>query len=138
MGVLVEVGLPSQDEVDSLAGDELDAVLLELERVARRVEAARLAVIDRADRDARFLADGHRSTAAWVRAVTNCSPATSRRRAQAARALRDLPRVGEALGAGEVGVDQVHELARLHSNPRCGDLVAGSELVLLRAARELE
>jgi len=138
MGVQVEVRLPSEDEIASLVGGEHDELLLKLERVGRMVEAAKLGVIDHADRQARFLADGHRSTAAWVRAVTNCSPGESRRRARAARALHDLPAVRDALRAGDVGVDQVHEIARLHANPRCGGLVADSEAILLHAARQLE
>src|SRR5690349_7858742 len=100
MGVGVGVRLPSQDEIAVLSGGELDEVLLDLERLGRMVEAAKLDVIDRADREGRFLADGHRSTAGWVRAVTNCSPATSRRQARAARALRDLAETRAVLWAG--------------------------------------
>ena len=138
MGVVVGVRVPSEDEIASLVGSEHDELLLQLERLGRMVEAAKLGVIDHADRQARFLADGHRSTAAWTRAVTNCSPAASRRRARAARALRDLPGFRDALGAGDVGVDQVNEIARLHGNPRCGSQVADSEAILLEAARQLE
>jgi hypothetical protein len=138
MSVQVAMRLPSGGDIAALAGAELDELLLELERIGRMVEAAKLDVIDHAERQARFLADGHRSTAAWTRAVTNCSPAQSRRRVRAARALRDLPGFGDALRAGEVGVDQVNEIARLHANPRCGGQVAESETILLRAARELE
>lgn len=138
MGVEVAVRLPSEAEIASLVGGEHDDLLLELERIGRMVEAAKLAVIDHADRQARFLNDGHRSTAAWTRAVTNCSPAESRRRARAARALRDLHGFRDALGAGTVGVDQVNEIARLHANPRCGNQVADSEAIFLDAARQLE
>ena len=118
MGERVEVGLPSEDEIASLVGSEHDELLLGLERIGRMVEAAKLGVIDHADREGRFLADGHRSTAAWTRAVTNCSPAESRRRARAARALRDLAAFRDALRAGEVGVDQVNEISRLHATTR--------------------
>jgi hypothetical protein len=57
---------------------------------------------------------------------------------RAARALRDLGEFRGALRAGDVGVDQVNEIARLHANPRCGGQVADSEAILLQAARELE
>lgn len=70
--------------------------------------------------------------------MTNCSPGASRRRARAARALSDLRVVRAALWAGEVGVDQVDEVARLHANPRCGGQVVGSESILLQAAQQLE
>lgn len=52
MGVGVEVGLPSEEEIGSLAGAELDEVLLRLERLGRMVEAAKSAVINQADRQA--------------------------------------------------------------------------------------
>jgi hypothetical protein len=138
MGVGVAVRLPSEDEIASLVGSEHDELLLELERIGRMVEAAKLGVIDHADRRARFVADGHRSTAAWTRAVTNCSPAESRRKVRAARALRDLSGFRVALSSGDVGIDQVNEIARLHANPRCGGQVADSEAILLQAARQLE
>jgi hypothetical protein len=138
MGVGAEVWLPSEDEIASLVGGEHDELLLELERIGRMVEAAKLGGIDHADDRAQFLADGHRSTAAWTRAVTNCSPAESRRTVRAARALRDVPGLRDALRTGDVGVDQVHEIARLHANPRCGGQVADSEAIFLQAARELE
>ena len=63
--------MPSENEIAALADDELDELLLGLERIGRMVEAAKLGVIDHGDRRGRCLADGHRSTAAWVRAVTN-------------------------------------------------------------------
>ena len=115
MGVRVEVRLPSEDEIASLVGSEHDELLLELERIGRMLEAAKLGVIDHADHRARFLADGHRSTAAWTRAITNCSPAESRRKVRAARALRDLSGFRDALTTGDVGIDQVNEIARLHA-----------------------
>ena len=49
-----------------------------------------------------------------------------------------LPSFRAALRDGTVGVDQVDEVARLHANPRCGRQVAGSEEILLDAARQLE
>jgi hypothetical protein len=103
--------LPSEEEVASLVGADHDQLLVELERIGRMVQAAKLRVIDHADREARFLADGHRNSAAWTRAVTNCSPAESRKRVRAARALRDLPSIRAALRQGTVGVDQVDEVA---------------------------
>ena len=85
MGARVEVRLPSDEEIASLVGGEHDDVLAEMERIGRMVQAAKLGVIDHADLSARFLADGHRNSAAWTRAVTNCSPGESRRRVRAAR-----------------------------------------------------
>ncbi|HZB43234.1 MAG TPA: DUF222 domain-containing protein [Ilumatobacter sp.] len=138
MPAVVGVTLPTEDEIASLSGREHDDVLAELERIGRKIHAAKLDVINHADREARFLADGHRNSAAWTRAVTNCSPSESRKRVRGARALRELAMFREALHVGSVGVDQLNEVARLHANPRCGREVAGSEQILLDAARQLE
>jgi hypothetical protein len=138
MPTAVGVTLPTEDEIASLSGREHDELLAELERIGRKVHAAKLDVINHADREARFLSDGHRNSAAWTRAVTNCSPGESRKRVRAAHAIRNLPSVGDALRQGTVGVDQLNEVARLHANPRCGRKVADSEGILLDAARQLE
>jgi hypothetical protein len=138
MGLAVEVSLPTVDEIGSFVGRQHDDALWELELVRRRVEAAISDVIDHADRSGHFAADGHRNSAAWVRAVTNCSPAESRARIRTVRALRALPATRDALHAGTVGVDQVRELARVHANRRCAALLPESETILLNAARELQ
>jgi hypothetical protein len=52
--------------------------------------------------------------------------------------LRDLDTTRAEFRAGRVGVAQIHELARVGSNPRCRDQLAGSEQVLLDAAKALE
>jgi hypothetical protein len=54
------VRLPSEEEIASLVGGDHDELLVELERIGRMVQAAKLGVIDHADREDRFLADGHR------------------------------------------------------------------------------
>jgi hypothetical protein len=138
MPATVGVTLPTEDEIAALVGSEHDDLLVELERIDRMVQAAKLGVIDHADREGRFLADGHRNSAAWTRAVTNCSPGESRKRVRASRALGDLALFRAALREGTVGVDQVNEIARLHANPRCGSQVADSEAIFLDAARQLE
>lgn len=137
-GLQIEVRLPTAEEIESIAGRQHDDALFELERVRRRLESAIAAVIDHADRTAHYLDDDHRNVAAWTRAVTNCSPGESRRRAQTARALRVLPSVKTGLADATLGVDQVRELARLNANPRAAEHLPGSETVLLEAARQLE
>src|SRR5262245_61319767 len=71
-------------------------------------------------------------------AVTNCSPGDAARRHSTARVLRLMPAVGAEFRAGRVGVAQVQLLAKLAANPRCRDQLAGSEAVLLQAARDLQ
>jgi len=138
MPTALGVRLPTAEEIAALVGSEHDDLLLELEVMNRKLQSAILGVIDHADREARFLSDGHRNSAAWTRAVTNCSPGESRRRVRAIRALRDLHSFRDALQEGSVGVEQVNEVARLHANPRCGSQVSASEEILLDAARQLQ
>src|SRR6478609_4292352 len=107
MGLTVDVTLPSAEEIESLVGSDHDEVLLALERVRRRVDASIADVVDHADRHAQYLADGHRNSAGWIRAVTNWSPGESRRRTRVVRALRDLPSFRDHLRDGTVGVEQV-------------------------------
>ena len=134
---IVSVRLPSVDEVAALDGREIDSVYWELEQARRRIEAAMADVMDRCEHTSHHLVDGHRSAKAWSMATTNCSPGEALQRHQTARVLRELPATRDEFRAGQVGVAQVHELARLGANPRCNDQLAGSEQVLLDAARQL-
>ena len=137
-GTPVTLSLPSVDDVAGLDGAGLDAMLWELEVARRKLTSAIVSVVDQCDRTGHYLADGHRTVKAWNSAITNSSPAESSRRHKLARSLRDLTVVGDELAAGTVGVDQVVELAFLHTNPRCADQLAGSEQILLDAAKALE
>ena len=134
----MSVVLPSDEELESLEGRELDEALAGLDRMLRRVEHAIGVVVGRCDRSGHFVADGHRSPRGWAMAVTNCSPGEATRRHRTASLLGLLPAVGDALRAGRIGVAQVHLLAKLAANPRCRDQLPGSERVLLDAAQQLQ
>lgn len=94
-----------------------------LERERRRNEAETVAVLDEADRRGVFSVDGHRSIRPWAAATVRWSDSEIRDRCRTVILVRDVPDVGVELGAGRLGVAQVHELARLRANPRCGDQV---------------
>src|SRR5215207_9838180 len=134
----VELVLPSTEEIEALEGAELDAALWALEQARRRIEGATAEVVGRSDRSAHFMLDGHRSVKAWTMAVTNCSPAEAARRDKTARLVHMWPEVGEQFRNAEIGVAQVHELARLGANPRCGQQLAESGAVLVEAAQQLQ
>lgn len=129
------IELPSAAEVAALSGADLDHALVAVERARREVEAAYVAVLDRADETRRFEADGHAGVRGWASALTNTGSVELHRRLQTMRSLRDLPEVAEALAAGEVGIEQVREIAKLHANPRTRDLTIEGETKLLRHAR---
>lgn len=136
--VAMVIDIPSTEELEALDGRQLDDVLTRLNVATRQVESAIVAAAAECERRSHHLADGHRTVSAWILATTNCSPGEATARARTARALRSLPEVRTEFAAGRVGVAQVREIARLAANPRCGELVGGSERVLLDAAQSLE
>lgn len=133
----MSVVLPSDDQIDALEGRQLDDAMWQIEQIRRQLEATAARLTRQCDRTGHFVADGHRSPRAWAMAVTNCSPGEAARRHRTGRLLDLLPDVRAEFRAGRVGVAQVHELARLASNPRCRDQLPGSEQVLLDAAKQL-
>jgi len=82
------------------------------------MRALQVEVVDRIERRGLHRLDGHRSAKVMVRHVAHLSEPEARRRASAARALRELPEVKAAFSAGRVGACQVDRIARAHSNIR--------------------
>lgn len=116
----------------------LDNKVRELDVAQRRIEAAIVRATEHADRSAHYLGDGHRTVSSWVMATTNCTRGEAIARKRSATLLCELTTVADEFAAGRVGIAQVRELARLAANPRSGDQVAGSEDLLLDAAKSLE
>jgi hypothetical protein len=135
VGMEVVSTFPSAVEVAELSGADLDHALVAIERARREVEAAYLAVIDRAETTKRYTNDGHAGVRGWVSALANIGSVELHRRLQTMRAVRELPDVAAALAGGEVGVDQVREIAKLHANPRTRQLTIDGETKLLHHAR---
>ncbi len=128
------IRVPSPAELAALSGAELDRALVELESARRRLEAAYVALVDRAETTKRYAPDGHASVRGWVLALTDSSPTEIQRRLQTMRALRDLPDVAAALADGRVGVEHVREIAKVHANPRMHEMVVEGDDRLLRHA----
>jgi hypothetical protein len=123
--------------LEGLGHRELTALLVDLEVERRRLEARIAAVVDVADRRGTVLEDGHRTVRGWMLAITNCSAAEATARMRTARLLRNLPECRKRLAAGEIGVDQVRLLAKVHANPRCADQLPASEALLVEHAQVL-
>ncbi len=102
------------------------------------VEATLLDVIDVADQRGIYADDGHATVRQWVQTLTNCSRTEATRRVQSMRALRDLELLRSRLRAGEVGVDQVRVIAKVHANRRCTTQLPHSEPLLVDHAMRLE
>lgn len=124
-------------ELEAMSPGALERTLVSGEQARRCLEAALLAIMDVAERRGIYAHDGHTSVQAWVRTLTNISPVEAAARARTMRACRDLELVRSRLAAGELGVEQVRVLARLHANPRCRDQLPDSEEVLVEQAIKL-
>ena len=133
------VELPeTAEEWASFDARSLDDAVRTLESAARRIEAAIVDATAQAERSGHFRADGHRSAGSWLMATTNCTRGEATARMRSAHLVPELKIVVDEFRDGRVGVAQVREIARLAANPRAGDQVAGSESILLDAAKSLE
>jgi hypothetical protein len=85
----------------------------EVDRIARRAEALRLALVAKADAQQVHRRFGHSSTSAWVAATTRSGGASAQRDVVLATALADgLDLTREAFEAGEVSVPNVGIVVR--------------------------
>jgi hypothetical protein len=113
--------------VDRLVGDAdattLAAVLGEIERVRRGLEAVAVRVVGDVDRRGLYLDDGHRRPANWLRASVNVSGVEAAQRARLTRLCVAVPAVVDELAAGRLGLAHAAELARVHANVRVRDAV---------------
>ncbi|MBK8758301.1 MAG: DUF222 domain-containing protein [Actinomycetales bacterium] len=98
------------DQVQARLADPAAGVVVgaadigEVERIARRVEALRLALVARADRQQVHRRTGHSSTSAWVASATRSGGADAARKVQLATALdgEGLAVTRAAFDAGDV------------------------------------
>ena len=100
--------------------DARDAVVWieELERLGRRLDAARAALVGSIQRQVLHTADGHGSAKIMVRHVARLTEAEALARAKTARLAADVPKVTAAWQAGEVSTCAVRSLGRVDANPR--------------------
>jgi hypothetical protein len=133
----MDLRVPTADELVVMSPIEVESVAHQLEVVRRRVEAASALMVQRVDQVAAYAADGHRRVGAWGRATNNWSGAESAAMVKLAKAFRALPKFAEASLAGEVGVAQMHAVARVASNPRVKHHLADADELFTTAARDL-
>ncbi len=118
------------------------ADVAEVDRVARRVEALRLALVARADAQQVHRRSGHSSTSAWVASVTRSGGAAAQREVGLATALAGgLDRTREAFEAGEVSGSNARIVVKtMDKLPKTLTSVDREkvEAALVRDARRLE
>ncbi|HSL10978.1 MAG TPA: DUF222 domain-containing protein, partial [Actinomycetota bacterium] len=129
----------SHDEVahDEAEHDEVDAVARAdaLYGVMARATRGLFEVLLEVDRTCAWEGDGARDLAHWVQMRFGISAWKAHRWAAAAAALERLPRLGEALARGKLGVDKVVELTRFATPETEGGLVAWAASVSSGAIR---
>ena len=116
----------------------LDGRVRELEIHRRRAIAEQALAIAAAEARQLHAVDGHHSMNSYLRATLNCSTAEASQWRRLAKLLDTVPGVSDALADGRIGVAQAHELARVRSNPRCGNRLAEVNSLLLEQAETLE
>jgi hypothetical protein len=129
------VSLPSFEELTTLDPADLEAVLVEVEQVRRRVEVVLAEGTALAERCRVHRADGHRGITAWGRATYAWSPAEALRITRNGAALQSLPAVRAMAWGGLIGVAQLSEFGRVFANPRCQDALTTAEGALADDAR---
>jgi hypothetical protein len=133
----MELCVPSVGELASMSPVEVQRRAQEFEVLRRRVEAVSALMVQRVDEAKAFVADGHRRVSAWGRATNNWSGPEASVMVKLARAMQVLPRFAEAALAGELGVAQMHAVAKVAANPRVREHLAEADELFLTAARDL-
>ena len=111
--VTAELATLAQTDWHGLPGQAVHDALDLLEQSARRLEAARAAVLTAAEANGLWALHGSRTFAGWLRTRTGSTAAAASRQVREARALRDhLPVTREALAAGCLGAQHAAVLVR--------------------------
>ncbi len=124
-------GFRSEVVVD-LPDARVEDDLLELQAAVEALEAERLRRLAEFDRRELFALDGHLSAASWMVARCRAGWGAARADLRVARAFAHMPKVAEALAAGEVSLGSARVLAEARQAEP--EAFAGSEDVLLEAA----
>jgi hypothetical protein len=96
--------------------DDLDRIGEEIASLAAHIHAAQyqlLALLAEFDEREGWSGSGFRSCAHWLTWRTGVAPGASREKVRTARALRTLPRVGEAMRKGELSFAKVRAITRV-------------------------
>jgi hypothetical protein len=130
--------VPEVDAITAMTPAELDTLILDMDIQERRQQAALALLAARAEEAGTFFVDGHRTAKAWTQAACNWSGQQAARTVRLGRAFTLMPLFATACLAGEIGISQMHALARVASNPRVRDHLPGSEELLVGQAKLLD
>lgn len=112
------------EDLVTMPSAALDDLLRQTEMERRDVEHRLAMIAAVAEQKSQFLADGHASMTAYLKAHINCSGATANRIRRRARLLDRHPEALDASSHGRVSTDNVDLLAKAAAHSRVGDRVA--------------
>ncbi|MDH3754640.1 MAG: HNH endonuclease [Acidimicrobiia bacterium] len=119
--------------------DARDAIacIHEIERCARRLDAARADLLEHIDGRSLHRADGHSSAKTMLRHEASLSTAEAAGCDKTRRVMHELPVLGAAYRAGEVSTSHVRLLGRVHANSRVRAAMGASERQFVDRAQSL-
>lgn len=123
----------------SLPDGEMGSLLVELERLSRRLAHAQVVALGQANGTGLAVRDGATSLAAWLRAAADVPNATSKARLALSVALRRRPATGTAFAAGDISMDAATAVcAALDSLPAAvpAALIGEVERLLVETAHD--
>lgn len=104
--------------LEPVSGATAAAAVTEVERMARRLYAAQIELMDKIEQHGLHRGDGHANVKVLARHAAGLSNGEALDRLKTLRMLRALPLIKDALWVGAIGVEQVQLLARVFANPR--------------------
>jgi hypothetical protein len=124
-------------DLDVLEAAEELALVGRLEVLRRRLDHGTDRAAGHLDHSAAFSFDGHKTAKGALKAIGRVSGSEAFGRVQTARALRQLPLVEAAYAQGQIPTEHVRAIARVVSNPRVQDHVAGADPIFATDAAKL-
>lgn len=115
-----------------------EACWREFDRDRRRDEARMARFVHRLGEAGSYLVDGHRSLRAYGQAACNWSGAEADRFTKLGKLLARSSAVAHAAERGDLGVAQMHALAKLAANPRVSDFFDDAIGMLVQQACTLD
>jgi uncharacterized protein DUF222 len=121
------------DDPSGLSDHQVESGFADLQRMSEAVEAKRLRWLAELERRGSFRRDGHLSAAAWLTDQYGMGAGAAKAQVRVATALRQMPEVREAFGAGEITSSAVRLLADARADHP--DSFAEQEGALVEAAQ---
>ena len=116
--------------------ERLSEMVVALERVRTKLEAASLRFLKTWDRRRGWEADGARTGGAWLARQTTMDGSTAREKLRVAGSMDEMPATAEAFGDGEVSYTQLRQLQKVATDDDTKETFAKRERQLLKRVKD--